>query len=134
MAEKRKTRGEQAEQAGPSKRKTRSEQTEQAGPKRKKIGPKRKKIVKANTFQLLEDFAVTDTGFDHANRVFLLDSSKVPEGGPMEINLDKLTEDNYPRLDESELDVYKLPFLIRGCTIEILKFMQGLKSQFERNN
>ncbi|RUP50764.1 hypothetical protein BC936DRAFT_137722 [Jimgerdemannia flammicorona] len=98
----------------------------------KQTGPsKRRNIARTHSFRLLEDHDVTDTTSEHVNRIFLLDSSAVPEGGPTGIDFDTMEKRNYPKLDASRLDKHKLPFLIRNCAIECLNLMQSLKEDFD---
>ncbi|RUO95938.1 hypothetical protein BC936DRAFT_142934 [Jimgerdemannia flammicorona] len=69
-------------------------------------------MARTHSFQLLEDYDITDFVFEYINHTFLLDSSAVSEGGPLGINFDELMEKNYPKLDASSLNIEHLPFLI----------------------
>ncbi|RUS16729.1 hypothetical protein BC937DRAFT_90866, partial [Endogone sp. FLAS-F59071] len=85
------------------------------------------------SFQLLEINDLTKHEAKDVHRVFLMDLSKVPEGGPSGIDDDALIPKNYPNTDPSELNKHRLPFLIRECTVKFLEQFKTLNEGFDED-
>ena len=72
-------------------------------------------------------------GPEHVNQIFLLDSTKVPDGQPTGVTFEKLRRKNYPDLAESELKEDFLPFLVRKCAVDRLDAFRTMMKHFDRH-
>src|SRR5436305_9076354 len=72
-------------------------------------------------------------GPEHVNQIFLLDSTKVPDGQPTGVAFEKLRRKNYPDLAESELNKHFLPFLVRKCAVDLLDDFRDMKEYFDED-
>ncbi|CAG8607310.1 1386_t:CDS:2, partial [Paraglomus occultum] len=83
-------------------------------------------------FNLLDITDTTQHTLQHVNRIFLLDKSLVPDGEPTGVVYEEMTRANYPNVDASILNNEHIPFLIRNCALDFIKFFADLKNAFDK--